>query len=62
MVSSPGMSTNARLRFDALNAYTSTLAVVTAFVLRLLALRYHWRAPRAYNRRSSRAEETSSGT
>ncbi|MER6720552.1 trimeric intracellular cation channel family protein [Streptomyces halstedii] len=50
------------IRFDALNAYTSTLAVVTAFVLRLLALRYHWRAPRAYNRRSSRAEETSSGT
>ncbi|MCW8215306.1 trimeric intracellular cation channel family protein [Streptomyces griseolus] len=50
------------IRFDALNAYTSTLAVVTAFVLRLLALRYHWRAPRAYNRRSSRAEEASSGT
>lgn len=50
------------IRFDALNVYTSTLAVVTAFVLRLLALRYHWRAPRAYNRRSSRAEETSSGT
>lgn len=50
------------IRFDALNAYTSTLAVVTAFVLRLLALRYHWRAPRAYNRRSSRAEETSPGT
>ncbi|WP_031087635.1 trimeric intracellular cation channel family protein [Streptomyces sp. NRRL WC-3549] len=46
------------IRFDALNAYTSGVAVVTAFVLRLLALRFHWRAPRAFNRRSSRTEET----
>ncbi|AEN12506.1 MULTISPECIES: trimeric intracellular cation channel family protein [unclassified Streptomyces] len=46
------------IRFDALNAYTSAVAVITAFVLRLLALRFHWRAPRAFNRRSSRAEET----
>ncbi|AXG80442.1 trimeric intracellular cation channel family protein [Streptomyces paludis] len=44
------------IRFDALNALTSTLAVVTAFVLRLLAMRFHWRAPRAWNRRSA-AEE-----
>ncbi|MFD3921910.1 trimeric intracellular cation channel family protein [Streptomyces sp. NPDC058595] len=45
------------IRFDALNALTSVLAVVTAFVLRLLAMRFHWRAPRAYNRRSTAAEE-----
>ncbi|MEU4497945.1 trimeric intracellular cation channel family protein [Streptomyces sp. NBC_00210] len=45
------------IRFDALNAATSGLAVVTAFVLRLLAMRFHWRAPRAWNRRSSAAEE-----
>ncbi|WP_405794464.1 trimeric intracellular cation channel family protein [Streptomyces sp. NBC_01506] len=45
------------IRFDALNGLTSVLAVVTAFVLRLLAMRFHWRAPRAYNRRSTAAEE-----
>ncbi|MFH9469330.1 trimeric intracellular cation channel family protein [Streptomyces clavifer] len=45
------------IRLDVLNAYTSGAAVITAFVLRLLALRYHWRAPRAYNRRSATAEE-----
>ncbi|MEU5714385.1 trimeric intracellular cation channel family protein [Streptomyces sp. NPDC020403] len=50
------------IRFEALNAYTSATAVVTAFVLRLLALRYHWRAPRAYNRRSATAEEAPAGT
>ncbi|WP_338673083.1 trimeric intracellular cation channel family protein [Streptomyces sp. SCSIO 30461] len=44
------------IRFDALNAVTSGLAVVTAFVLRLLAMRYHWRAPRAWNRRSAASE------
>ncbi|MFE4589963.1 trimeric intracellular cation channel family protein [Streptomyces laurentii] len=41
------------IRFDVLNAYTSGAAVLTAFVLRLLAMRFHWRAPRAWNRRSS---------
>ncbi|MET8829629.1 trimeric intracellular cation channel family protein [Streptomyces sp. NPDC004610] len=41
------------IRYDALNSLTSGLAVVTAFVLRLLAMRYHWRAPRAWNRRST---------
>jgi uncharacterized membrane protein YeiH len=46
------------IRFDVLNAGTSGLAVVTAFVLRLLAMRFHWRAPRAWNRRSAAAEET----
>lgn len=45
------------IRFDALNALTSGLAALTAFVLRLLAMRYHWRAPRAYNRRSAMTEE-----
>ncbi|MCQ6552689.1 trimeric intracellular cation channel family protein [Streptomyces sp. C10-9-1] len=45
------------IRFDTLNAVTSGLAVVTAFSLRLLALRYHWRAPRAWNRRSEATEE-----
>ncbi|MFI6860001.1 trimeric intracellular cation channel family protein [Streptomyces sp. NPDC050421] len=45
------------IRFDALNAVTSGCAVLTAFALRLLALRYHWRAPRAYNRRSATADE-----
>ncbi|MGW0536418.1 trimeric intracellular cation channel family protein [Streptomyces sp. NPDC003032] len=50
------------IRFDELTAFTSGLAVVTTFVLRLLALRYHWRAPRAWHRRSTvveaEAEET----
>ena len=46
------------IRFDALNGLTSGLAALTAFVLRLLAMRYHWRAPRAYNRRSAMTEET----
>ncbi|MFG2870132.1 trimeric intracellular cation channel family protein [Streptomyces sp. NPDC048338] len=50
------------LRFDALNAFTSAAAVVTAFVLRLLAMRYHWRAPRAWNRRSSAREESEKAT
>lgn len=48
------------LRFDALNALTSSLAVLVAFLLRLLAMRYHWRAPRAWNRRSTAAEDASS--
>lgn len=47
------------IRYDALNPYTSGLAVVTAFVLRLLAMRFHWRAPRAWNRRSTAREEES---
>ncbi|MYW63670.1 trimeric intracellular cation channel family protein [Streptomyces sp. SID8379] len=44
------------IRFDALDGITSGIAVVTAFVLRLLAMRYHWRAPRAWNRRSAAVE------
>ncbi|MFI1280605.1 MULTISPECIES: trimeric intracellular cation channel family protein [unclassified Streptomyces] len=43
--------------FDALNAVTTGLAIVTTFVLRILAMRYHWRAPLAWNRRSAVAEE-----
>jgi len=45
------------IREDALNALTGTGAALTAFVLRLLAMRFHWRAPRAWNRRSAAAEE-----
>ncbi|QDY79146.1 trimeric intracellular cation channel family protein [Streptomyces qinzhouensis] len=45
------------IRFDTLNALTSSLAVVTAFAIRLLAMRFHWRAPRAWNRRSTATEE-----
>jgi uncharacterized membrane protein YeiH len=45
------------IRFDALTPSTSTFAAVATFVLRLLALRYHWRAPRAWNRRSAVLEE-----
>ncbi|WP_200308325.1 trimeric intracellular cation channel family protein [Streptomyces adelaidensis] len=45
------------ISLDALNPLTSALAAVTAFVLRLLAMRYHWRAPRAWNRRSAAVEE-----
>ncbi|MEU6126051.1 trimeric intracellular cation channel family protein [Streptomyces sp. NPDC047123] len=44
------------IRFEELTAFTSGIAVVTTFVLRLLALRYHWRAPRAWNRRSTAVE------
>ncbi|MGI5458141.1 trimeric intracellular cation channel family protein [Streptomyces sp. CA-249302] len=45
------------IRYDALTPFTSGLAVVTAFALRLLAMKYHWRAPRAWNRRSTVREE-----
>lgn len=45
------------IRYDALNPVTSSSAAVTAFVLRLLAMRYHWRAPRAWHRRSTVREE-----
>jgi uncharacterized membrane protein YeiH len=48
------------IRYDALTPFTSGLAIVTAFVLRLFAMRYHWRAPRAWNRRSTVREEENS--
>ncbi|WP_030610903.1 trimeric intracellular cation channel family protein [Streptomyces sclerotialus] len=44
------------IRFQTLNPTTSALAAVVAFAVRLLALRYHWRAPRAWNRRSTAVE------
>ncbi|HEX5566583.1 MAG TPA: trimeric intracellular cation channel family protein, partial [Streptomyces sp.] len=40
-----------------LNGATSALAAALAFVLRLLALRFGWRAPRAWHRRSQSTEE-----
>lgn len=45
------------IRFDALTSATSAIAVVTAFVLRLMALHFGWRAPRAWHRRSRAAED-----
>ncbi|MBW8738554.1 MAG: trimeric intracellular cation channel family protein [Streptomyces turgidiscabies] len=48
------------IRYDALTPFTSGVAVVTAFALRLLATRFHWRAPRAWHRRST-AREGESG-
>jgi uncharacterized membrane protein YeiH len=45
------------IRYDVLSPFTSGLAALTAFVLRLLAMRFHWRAPRAWNRRSTVREE-----
>ncbi|MDX3073107.1 trimeric intracellular cation channel family protein [Streptomyces sp. NPDC088354] len=44
------------IHFRALTPGTGVVAVVSAFGLRLLAMRFHWRAPRAWHRRS-RAEE-----
>ncbi|MCI0385017.1 trimeric intracellular cation channel family protein [Streptomyces sp. CNQ085] len=41
-----------------LNGVTSGAAAALAFVLRLLALRCNWRAPRAWHRRSRRTEES----
>jgi uncharacterized membrane protein YeiH len=45
------------IHYDVLTPFASGLAVVTAFVLRLLAMKFHWRAPRAWNRRSTVTEE-----
>ncbi|MEU5631240.1 trimeric intracellular cation channel family protein [Streptomyces rishiriensis] len=45
------------IRYDMLTPLASGVAAVTAFVLRLLAMRFHWRAPRAWNRRSTVREE-----
>ncbi|MEU4129145.1 trimeric intracellular cation channel family protein [Streptomyces wuyuanensis] len=49
------------IRFEMLNGLTSGLAVLTAFLMRLLAMRFHWRAPRAWNRRSSATEPGNEG-
>ncbi len=45
------------IHYDVLTPLASGLAAITAFVLRLLAMRFHWRAPRAWNRRSTVREE-----
>ncbi|MGW2327343.1 trimeric intracellular cation channel family protein [Streptomyces sp. NPDC001700] len=45
------------LHLDALTGATSALAAVVAFAVRLAAMRYGWRAPRAWNRRSTATEE-----
>ncbi|GLF94796.1 trimeric intracellular cation channel family protein [Streptomyces yaizuensis] len=45
------------IRFDALNGVTASLAALAAFTLRLLALRFNLRAPRAWNRRSATADD-----
>ncbi|MFE0729305.1 trimeric intracellular cation channel family protein [Streptomyces antibioticus] len=45
------------IRYDALTPLASGFAAAVAFVLRLLAMRYHWRAPRAWNRRSTVREQ-----
>ncbi|MGW6912222.1 trimeric intracellular cation channel family protein [Kitasatospora sp. NPDC054939] len=42
---------------DDLTAVTGTTAALTAFVLRMLALKYGWRAPRAWHRNGSRTSE-----
>ncbi|MFF2654094.1 trimeric intracellular cation channel family protein [Streptomyces sp. NPDC058045] len=44
------------IRYEVLGTATGLLAVATALLLRLLAMRYHWRAPRAWNRRSAVVE------
>jgi uncharacterized membrane protein YeiH len=41
------------IALDALTPATLGAAVMVAFLLRLLAMRYHWRAPRAWHRRST---------
>lgn len=52
------------IHFHAFSAAGGICAAIAAFVLRLLAMRYGWRAPRTWNRRSSVREEdaASSGT
>ncbi|WP_354642404.1 trimeric intracellular cation channel family protein [Kitasatospora camelliae] len=42
---------------DHLTPLTATAAALTAFVIRILALRYGWRAPRAWHRNGSRTSE-----
>ncbi|MCA6094181.1 trimeric intracellular cation channel family protein [Streptomyces sp. SCA3-4] len=49
------------IHYDALNVGTSMLSAATAFVLRLLAMHYNWRAPRAWHRRSAATEDPAVG-
>jgi uncharacterized membrane protein YeiH len=44
-----------------LTAVTGTFAALSAFVLRMLALRYDWRAPRAWHRGSASPEGEGDG-
>lgn len=44
------------IHLDAVRPSTTVGAAALAFVLRLLALRFNWRAPRAWNRRSAKAD------
>ncbi|GAA2099813.1 trimeric intracellular cation channel family protein [Streptomyces albiaxialis] len=46
------------IHWDRATPVAMAAAAVLAFVLRLLALRYNWRAPRAWNRRSATADES----
>lgn len=41
------------IHYHHLNGVTSALAAFTACVLRLLSMRFHWRAPRAWNRKAA---------
>ncbi|GAA2717440.1 MULTISPECIES: trimeric intracellular cation channel family protein [Streptomyces] len=50
------------IHYDALNVTTSMISAATAFVLRLLAMRYNWRAPRAWHRRSAATEDPATGS
>ena len=45
------------LSLNRLDGLTATLAVLVAFALRMLALRYDWRAPRAWHRGSGAADD-----
>lgn len=46
--------------FHALDPLTATLAAALAFAVRLLALRFGWRAPRAWHRRSTAPDPATS--
>ena len=45
------------IKLDVLTPAAIGAAVTVAFVMRLLAMRFHWRAPRAWHRRSKVDEE-----
>ncbi|MDJ1137203.1 trimeric intracellular cation channel family protein [Streptomyces iconiensis] len=49
------------IHFDAVRPSTTLTAAALAFLLRLLALRYNWRAPRAWHRRSAKADTEAAG-
>ncbi|MBO8202758.1 trimeric intracellular cation channel family protein [Streptomyces smyrnaeus] len=49
------------IHLDAVRPETAVGAALLAFVLRLLALRYNWRAPRAWKRSSATADTEAAG-